>query len=444
MDQAGKGTRSKRPPVPVKDNGDGTFTLLDGNSTYAISVEAGFDSIPVKVLTDDQFRADVQAKNAKRILNPEGKKKKRVVMMKDGDEQEMADFLRTAKQRQNLTSLEGLVGRAEVNHRVLNDELASITNELGLQHKRPEVKTEGRILEKLKEEYSYDPAVDKIEEVLPDIVDAARGGVAITKPSDVDAVIKQLNKKFHVIDKGFKFTEDGYLDAKILVMMNDGQLAEVQFWPPGMLEAKTQASLARFGYPDKYTTPTGQIKPNVGGQRLYEIVRANQDAPEVIEKARADMRVLYGEVIDSLPSSFDSMLASVGIARRSASSKTAAASASSRVISGDQSLRKMPAGSPGPAQRLEEGLQTNDLLSAETAASVDPSIKKNLIGPSTDSLSSLADEVNDIFKNVDDITTFRSVNEVLGVDPGIDLKLKDIKDILDQDDQMLQRFKDCI
>lgn len=444
MDQAGKGTRSKRPPVPVKDNGDGTFTLLDGNSTYAISVEAGFDSIPVKVLTDDQFRADVQAKNAKRVLNPEGKKKKRIVMMKDGDEQEMADFLRTAKQRQNLTSMENLVGRAEVNHQVLNDELARITSDLELQHKRPQVKTEGRILEKLKEEYSYDPAVDKIEEILPDIVDAARGGVAITKPSDVDAVIKQLNKKFHVIDKGFKFTEDGYLDAKVLVMMNDGQLAEVQFWPPGMLEAKTQASLARFGYPDTYTTPTGQIKPNVGGQRLYEIVRENKGPPEVIEKARADMRVLYGEVVDSLPSSFDSMLASVGIARRSASSKMAAASASSRVISGDQSLRKMPAGSPGPAQRLEEGLQTNDLLSAETAASVDPSIKKNLIGPSTDSLSSLADEVNDIFKNVDDITTFRSVNEVLGVDPDVELKLKDIKDILDQDDQMLQRFKDCI
>jgi len=444
MDQAGKGTRSKRPPVPVKDNGDGTFTLWDGNSTYAISVDAGFETIPVKVMTPEQFKADVQAKNAKRVLKPEGKKKKRVVIMKDGDDNEMAVFLQTAKQRQGLKSLEDLVNRAEVNHRTLNDELARISNELGLEHKRPPVKTEGRILEKLEEDYNYDPAVDKIEDVLPDIVDAARGGIAITKPSDVEPVIKQLNKKFHVIDKGFKLTEDGYLDAKILVMMDDGQLTEVQFWPPGMLEAKTQASLARFGYPDTYTTPTGQIKPNVGGQRLYEIVRAKEGTPEAIAKARADMRVLYGEVIDSLPSSFDAMLSSLGIARRSASNKSATVSASSREISGDQSLRKMPAGSPGPAQRLEEGLQTNDLLASETAASVDPSIKKNLIGPSTDSLRALTDEVNDIVKDVDDITTYGSLNEVLGLSPNAEPKLADIKRILDQDDQMLNRFKDCV
>ena len=444
MDQAGKGTRSKRPPVPVKDNGDGTFTLWDGNSTYAISVEAGFETIPVKVMTPEQFKADVQTKNAKRVLNPEGKKKKRVVMMKDGDENEMIYFLRTAKQRQNLTSLENLVGRGEINHRVLNDELARISNELGIEHKLPAAKTEGRILEKLAKDYNYNAATDKIEDFLPNIVDAARGGIGITKPGDVDAVIKQLNKKFHVIDKGFNLTEEGYLDAKILVMMNDGQLAEVQFWPPGMFQAKDGASLARFGYPDTYTTPTGEIKPNVGGQRLYEIVRANEGTPEAIAKATEDMRALYGEVIDSLPSSFDAMLSSLGIARRSASNKSATVSASSREISGDDSLRKMPAGSPGPAQRLEASIQTNDLLASETAASVDPSIKKNLIGPSTDSLRALTDEVNDIVKDVDDITTYGSLNEVLGLSPNAEPKLADIKRILDQDDQMLNRFKDCV
>jgi hypothetical protein len=49
MWEAFKGGGKRRDPISLKDNGDGTYTVLDGNSTYAVAKECGWDSIPATV-----------------------------------------------------------------------------------------------------------------------------------------------------------------------------------------------------------------------------------------------------------------------------------------------------------------------------------------------------------------------------------------------------------
>ena len=52
MVKASKGETGKREPLEVLDNGDGTFTIVDGNSTYANGVDSGWEAMPVKVVGD--------------------------------------------------------------------------------------------------------------------------------------------------------------------------------------------------------------------------------------------------------------------------------------------------------------------------------------------------------------------------------------------------------
>lgn len=53
MWQAYNGDTEKRKPISLKDNGDGTYTVLDGNSTYANAVASGWKKIPGVVEESD-------------------------------------------------------------------------------------------------------------------------------------------------------------------------------------------------------------------------------------------------------------------------------------------------------------------------------------------------------------------------------------------------------
>jgi len=46
--------KTRRDPIDVEDNGDGTYTILDGNSTFATAKEYGWESIPVRVIAKDR------------------------------------------------------------------------------------------------------------------------------------------------------------------------------------------------------------------------------------------------------------------------------------------------------------------------------------------------------------------------------------------------------
>ena len=50
MRMAFEGLNSKRDPISVRKEADGSFTVLDGNSTYAVAKAAGWSSLPVNVV----------------------------------------------------------------------------------------------------------------------------------------------------------------------------------------------------------------------------------------------------------------------------------------------------------------------------------------------------------------------------------------------------------
>ena len=50
MRQAAARDRDKRPPLDVRANGDGTYTIEDGHATFAVAEESGWSRVPVRVV----------------------------------------------------------------------------------------------------------------------------------------------------------------------------------------------------------------------------------------------------------------------------------------------------------------------------------------------------------------------------------------------------------
>ena len=208
-----------------------------------------------------------------------------------------------------------------------------------------------------------------------------------------------------------------------------------------MLDAKENGDLTPFGYSRTFIDD-GQIKEFKGGHKLYEIERDTFLPDEVRAKATLDMRQLYGAVIDELPASFDSMLSTMGKARKSAPSSTAKESASAADISGERSSIRMADGEPGPAQMPAAAFQTNaDRLSSEIAASDEPSTLKNLINDTSE--LSVSDLVTT--SNVDErLPTGRLFEDESGNLTVETQTLRELQDEFDLDDARIERFRDCV
>ena len=72
MELSQKGQYDKRAPISLKDNGDGSYSILDGNSTFAVAKEKGWASIPARVLTEAQFKVEDSARKAAKAAKSGG------------------------------------------------------------------------------------------------------------------------------------------------------------------------------------------------------------------------------------------------------------------------------------------------------------------------------------------------------------------------------------
>jgi hypothetical protein len=70
------------------------------------------------------------------------------------------------------------------------------------------------------------------------ITDLARASFEVTKPEEVDRVVRELEGNFSVFDEGWKRTPVGYFDRKVLVRFRDGGIGEIQFVERNMATAK--------------------------------------------------------------------------------------------------------------------------------------------------------------------------------------------------------------
>ena len=50
MHEAAAGKRERRPPLDVRKAQDGTYVIVDGNATFAVAEEDGWETVPVRVL----------------------------------------------------------------------------------------------------------------------------------------------------------------------------------------------------------------------------------------------------------------------------------------------------------------------------------------------------------------------------------------------------------
>ena len=61
MSEAAGGQRGKRGPLSVIDNGDGTYRLMDGNATWFASKDMELETLPVRIVTEEQYIKEAAA-----------------------------------------------------------------------------------------------------------------------------------------------------------------------------------------------------------------------------------------------------------------------------------------------------------------------------------------------------------------------------------------------
>jgi hypothetical protein len=175
MAQAARGEMPKRGPLTVKDNGDGSYTLLDGNSTYAIATEAGMETLPVRVVTDEQFAQEVAEKNAEKMLElGPSAKKKRVVLAQDLAPVDLERLAATLQSRQAYASIDDIVERNNIFNVELNAAVERAAGEHDVKYHPGPAKKRKRIEDKVQTKYAGD---------LNQIADASRATVTVTRPT---------------------------------------------------------------------------------------------------------------------------------------------------------------------------------------------------------------------------------------------------------------------
>jgi broad specificity phosphatase PhoE len=123
----------------------------------------------------------------------------------------------------------------------------------------PGAKSEKRLLEKIAGGRSAES-----------VTDAVRGGFNVDTPEDGDKIIHMLAQDFEVADEGWQKNGTGYFDRKTMVRFADGQVGEIQMWPPGMFEAKETGS-GHHLYEKWRTLPKGSAHAQEIEQQMIDI-----------------------------------------------------------------------------------------------------------------------------------------------------------------------------
>ena len=284
MQQAARGEIDKRPAILVKENEDGSYSVRDGNSTYAIAAQAGWPEMPVKIVNDQEYATEQARKAVDRIFKQDtlGKTKRRFVVAKDLEGPELKVIQNRLSDRQPRDA-DAYMAMATKNHDDLNATAEAAAKELGMDFERAPVK----LLEKINKKLARKGRAGQIHT----IADAARTGITARTIEESDAFVAALAKKFHIIDEGWIITPAGYFDRKLIVVFDDGGLGEIQIWPPGMLDVKQN--------PTKF---------DKSGHDYYDIANDPKSSPDVVADANAKMIELYGLVQSELDPSFSRKL----------------------------------------------------------------------------------------------------------------------------------------
>jgi len=411
MVQSANNEIPKRGSLLLRDNGDGTFSVRDGNSTYSIAKAAGWSEVPGKIIDDAQYASELSRKAADRILNQDalGKNKMRYVVAETLGQDEADIFVQKLLERQRFKTGLGLFRKAKKNNETLNKAAAQAAADLGIEFEPAKVKKLKRIEEKVRDKYN-----GKYNR----LTDAARTGINAATIEEADAFVKAMSKKFHLVDEGWKITPAGYVDKKIMVIFDDKSLGEIQIWPPGMLNAKQNPTLFEKS-----------------GHDYYEISRSVDSTDVEIADANQKMIEIYGAVTSTLDQSFAQKLGT-GAPRASSVDSTL----SSGISSEPSSVTTARASSLEPPTGDQPSSVSQIMPSGPSMAKIEP--KSNLNNFMDDTSDSNLD-IASANVNMDLEIPFESV---LGADEQIEVRtmtLRELREEMKKEQAAIARLEFC-
>jgi len=367
MEKGARGEIPKRGALLLRADEDGGFTVRDGNSTYTIAEAAGWSEMPSKIITDAQYATELSRKAADRILNQDalGKNKLRTVIEEDLGEEETDIFVKALKGRQTFTNADEVLALAVPNHDALNLAAKQAADDLGIKFNEAPVKTIDGINKKAKK---YNGKYGKV-------ADAARTGINAASMKEADDFIAAMGEKFHLLDEGWNVTPVGYFDRKLMVIFDDKSLGEIQIWPPGMLNAKSEKTL----------------HPKTGHE-YYKIAYDPKTTPDVAADAKQKMAEIYGAVTSKLDSSFATKL---GIGAPRAKSADSTFSGGSSTDPSSVSTARASSSEPPTGSQVSSQIIPTD---PSIAANSPKSNLKNLTATDDDLLSTV--NIDEIRANI--------------------------------------------
>ena len=367
MEKGARGEIPKRGALLLRADEDGGFTVRDGNSTYTIAEAAGWSEMPSKIITDEQYATELSRKAADRILNQDalGKNKLRTVIEEDLGEEETDIFVKALKGRQTFTNADEVLALAVPNHDALNLAAKQAADDLGIKFNEAPVKTIDGINKKAKK---YNGKYGKV-------ADAARTGINAASMKEADDFIAAMGEKFHLLDEGWNVTPVGYFDRKLMVIFDDKSLGEIQIWPPGMLNAKSEKTL----------------HPKTGHE-YYKIAYDPKTTPDVAADAKQKMAEIYGAVTSKLDSSFATKL---GIGAPRAKSADSTFSGGSSTDPSSVSTARASSSEPPTGSQVSSQIIPTD---PSIAANSPKSNLKNLTATDDDLLSTV--NIDEIRANI--------------------------------------------
>ena len=345
-----------------------------------------------------------KAKIGKPAVMPED----RIVRLQDMDPIESKVLDSQIKTEQNFADVDEIMARAKRNHAELTDEISKAAKFAGATQKKAALKKRARFEEKLRDKYAGD---------LNRITDVARGGISADTNDAAEAFVSALSQRYKVIDEGYGFTSEGYFDRKLSVIFDDGQIGEVQIWPPGMLEAKVG-----------------------GGTKLYNVSRDLSQPDAARAQAVEDMKKLYGEVAGNLSESWSALINRQLPSGIDQPSLVVSDATMSRVTSGERVSESI---SPEEIGFQDPSVASDTIAPGSVSiAGIDPSTRKNLNVDTSDT-DILPEELQVNFREDTEIPIGSRLDEETNEIVPQYQTLRDMKDEFDQDVKMLDRLRGC-
>lgn len=210
MAAAAEGLLSRRDPIDVRANADGSYTVLDGNGTLGAALQLGLPGVPVRVREADPGR--------------EGWRTPRGYLRPEASEALTQTFERAAQAKPEFDRI--------------NTEIAQ---RLGAKAAIVELKGRTRSEQKARDDYGGD---------INRLADLVRTTFEVDTLDQVEAVLAEVQSAYTVPEQKLKHYlapgsqtpyAGGYRDSKLVVQMPNGTKAEVQINLKPMLEAKKKA-----------------------------------------------------------------------------------------------------------------------------------------------------------------------------------------------------------